>query len=251
MLADTDRHTSFALEHPSEAGAERPEVCEKEDDEEAATIASEHLLARFDQLLSRGENRPTPLFYATLPCPLGMAVSIPFGTFFNPGLDGDDILLDLGIALMSLCTGVIIPLFTLNARQAFRADAEGPLVLLGVGQLQLTVAQDKKLRAYDKKTNQTWGSRCHMLLGGLWTACVVCESDQQQSIFLLLLNRPRVLLLTVHVGNFHRCSHHGQRRAGVAHAQSDHRNHSLVVCILGRTTLLLLACRTHVRHHPC
>ncbi len=189
MLADTDRHPSVDLENPaaSKASAERPEVFEKDDDEEEpATVMSEHLLARMDQLMSRGENRSTPLFYATWPCMLGLALMFPFGTFFCPALGGDDILMDSFIALMSLCIGVIIPLFSLNARQAFRTDAEGPLVLLGAGQQRLTVAQDKKLRAYNNKTNVTCGTPTALLVATPWTIVLGCESDQQQSIFVIL-----------------------------------------------------------------
>ena len=189
MLADTDRSTSTGLANPAaEAGGDE---LQQEEDEQAimadATVLSEHLLARFDQLLSRGENRPTLLFYAGLPCCAAFGLAMPFGTFLSPSIaeavDGGDALMVVAVVLCGVCVGVVCPLFSLESRRAFRADAEGPLVLLGAGQQRITAAQDKTLRAFNKQANLTWGSPAAMVHLTVWTVLVACKHTHVSRLY--------------------------------------------------------------------
>ena len=49
-------------------------------------VRSEHLLVRADRLMSRGDNRPTPLFYASVVSIVPFGLSWFFGTFFLPSI---------------------------------------------------------------------------------------------------------------------------------------------------------------------
>ena len=71
MLAATD-----PVANPAAAGVTEPEPSDAQGAENGgaeAMVTSEHMLARMDGLLSRGEDRPTPLFYA------GVAAFVPLG----------------------------------------------------------------------------------------------------------------------------------------------------------------------------
>ena len=189
MLADTDRGTSTGLANPAAGGG----VEQQDEDDQVimvATVLSEHLLARFDQLLSRGENRPTLLFYAGLPCCAAFGLAMPFGTFLSPSIaeavNGGDALMVVADVLCGVCVGVVCPLFSLESRRAFRADAEGPLILLGAGQQRITAAQDKTLRAFDKQANLTWGSPAAMVHLTAWTVLVACEHTHLSRFVILV-----------------------------------------------------------------
>ena len=177
MLAATD-----PVANPAAAGVTEPEPSDAQGAENGgaeAMVTSEHMLARMDGLLSRGEDRPTPLFYVGVAAFVPWGVGMLFGTFCTPSLadaaEDGDVLMGAAIVMFAVVCIVVGPLFNLEARRAFRADAAGPLVLLGAGQLEITAAQDKALRAFDKQSNITWGSPAGMLHQSLWTILVACE----------------------------------------------------------------------------
>lgn len=177
MLAATD-----PVANPAAAGVTEPEPSDAQGAENGgaeAMVTSEHMLARMDGLLSRGEDRPTPLFYVGMAACVPLGVGVLFGTFFSPSLadaaEDGDVLMGAAIVMFAVLILVVAPLFNLEARRAFRADAAGPLVLLGAGQLEITAAQDKALRAFDKQSNYTWGSPASIAIHGGLTVFYACE----------------------------------------------------------------------------
>ena len=196
MLADTDRPNSTDLANPAADNEEQPEgdgdvrgrdlefdqagFSDVDESEESSSVLSEHLLTWFDRHLSRGENRPTPVFYGSVLLCVGSSLFFPFGTWFAMSLvdavNEGDALMAAMVVLFTVANGVVSPLFNMDARNVFRADADGPLVLLGVGQQRITVAQDKVLRAFDKQSNTTYFGPAHLVFVTVWTCIVSCES---------------------------------------------------------------------------
>lgn len=193
MLADTDRHSSIDLVNPAADNKEEGgggvqgrdlefDQVEHSDvgDSEEGTVLSEHLLTRFDQQLSRGENRPTPVFYGAQLALVMCSLQVPFGTWCTVSLVGavseGDALMAAGVLLVTVGNGVIGPLLNSEARNVFRADADGPLVLLGVGQQRITVAQDKVLRAFNSQANTTYFGPVFLVFLVVWSCIVSCES---------------------------------------------------------------------------
>lgn len=184
MLEESDRASSLDLGQPQPpvvgVTTDHQEITEdtaaasgtaRADDE---FVLSEHFFTKLDQQLSRGQNRPTALFYATLVIEVAHAALFLFGWPLLPGfLDG--ITGDLTMVAGLICAsgggwGLVGVLFSVNARQAFRTDREGPLILLGAGVLLITKAEDRSLRKAALMGNLYYGSR------GLWLYVVILGS---------------------------------------------------------------------------
>ena len=122
MLADTDRPNSTDLANPAADNEEQPEgdgdvrgrdlefdqagFSDVDESEESSSVLSEHLLTWFDWHLSRGENRPTPVFYGSVPLCVGSSLFFPFGTWFAMSLvdavnEGDALMAAMLMATMA------------------------------------------------------------------------------------------------------------------------------------------------------
>ena len=137
-------------------------------------VVSEHLFVDFDRQLSRGENRPTWLYNVCLVGWVPCGLMFPFGGYCWPSLvaafENDDPLTAYFVLSFATLWAVVTPFFVRESRCVFRADAEGPLVLLGAGEQLISQAQDKAVRRHNKLLNLTFGRPANIAnVVGLWS----------------------------------------------------------------------------------
>jgi hypothetical protein len=151
------RYSNLSPERPTPqqiAGAASLEVPDQ-------LVLSQHLFIDFDMQLSRGENRPTLLYKVCLVGWIPFGLMCPFGMLCYPSVatawNNEDLLMIYFLLAMSMIWTVIAPLFVAECRWIFRADAQGPLILLGAGKQLISVAQDKAVRRHNMILNHTFG----------------------------------------------------------------------------------------------
>jgi hypothetical protein len=104
----------------------------------------------------------------------------PFGGYFWPSaviaFENGNPLTVYFVLASTMLWAVITPLFVRESRRIFRADAEGPLVLLGAGEQLISQAQDKAVRRHNKLLNLTFGRPANIAhIMGLWSHSLLRE----------------------------------------------------------------------------